>query len=365
MMYCIENVGGFIMNHSEELNRIISTEDISTVFQPIVCLNDGNIIGFEALTRGPEDSPLKSPDKLFEAAEIYNKLWDLECLCRSKAIERGREIDKDKLLFINVDPNILEDEKYRQGFTKEFLSKHNMSPESIIFEITERTSIKDYKKFRNVLNNYLGEGYKIAIDDTGAGYAGLKMLAETRPHFVKIDMEIVRNVHNDSFKETLIKCLVILAENTNMKLIAEGIETPEELIKLIDLGVYAGQGYYLQRPAATMLGIPENIKDIIVRYRKEAENKFLPYSKNYIGDIVRKDICFDVSMSCRDIKYYLDSTGRSGACIVKNDIPVGLIMKHSLDSMLATQYGVAVFSKRPVSLVMDHKPLIVDYFTGK
>jgi EAL domain-containing protein (putative c-di-GMP-specific phosphodiesterase class I)/GGDEF domain-containing protein len=351
------------MNHLEELDRIITTENITTVFQPIVCLKDGNVIGYEALTRGPEDSPLKFPDKLFEAAELHNKLWDLECLCRSKAIERAREIDKDKLLFINVDPNILEDEKYRQGFTKEFLSKFNMSPESIIFEITERTSIKDYKKFRNVLNNYLGEGYKIAIDDTGAGYAGLKMLVETRPHYVKIDMEIVRNVHKDSFKETLIRCLVNLAENANMKLIAEGIETFEELIKLIELGVYAGQGYYLQRPAVNLLDIPQNIKDIIVKYKKEAENKFSPYSKNYIGDIARKDLCFDLNMSCRDIKYYLDSTGRSGACIVQDNEPVGLIMKHSLDSVLATQYGIAVFSRRPVSLVMNHKPLIVDYYT--
>lgn len=349
------------MNYGEELERIISKGDISIVFQPIVCLIDGNIIGFEALTRGPENSPLRFPDKLFETAETYNKLWDLECLCRSKAIERGREIDKGKLLFINVDPNILEDEKYRQGFTKEFLSKHNMSPESIIFEITERTSIMDYEKFRNVLNNYLGEGYKIAIDDTGAGYAGLKMLAETKPHYVKIDMEIIRNVHKDSFKETLIKCLVILAENTNMKLIAEGIETYEELIKLIDLGVYAGQGYYLQKPSSSLQEISKEIKNMIIRYTKE--NKFQLYSNSYIGAIARNDLSFNISTSCHDIKYYLDSTGHSGACIVNCDIPVGLIMKHSLDSMLATQYGVAVFSKRPVSLVMDQKPLIVDYYT--
>lgn len=351
------------MNHLEELEKIISTQNIKTVFQPIVCLKDGSVIGYEALTRGPEESPLRFPDKLFEAAETHNKLWDLECLCRSKAIERAREIDKDKLLFINVDPNILEDEKYRKGFTKEFLSKHNMSPESIIFEITERTSIKDYNKFRNVLDNYLGEGYKIAIDDTGAGYAGLKMLTETRPHYLKIDMEIVRKVHEDSFKETVIRCLVMLAENTNMKLIAEGIETQEELIKLIALGVYGGQGYFLQRPAGTFLDIAQNVKDIIVKHNNKAENRFSTYSENHIGSIAKKDLCFDLNVYCRDMKSYLDKTGFSGACIVKDNSPVGLVMRHSLDSVLATQYGVAVFSKRPVSHIMNPDPLIVDYYT--
>ena len=165
------------MDMINELDRIIKHESITTVFQPIVSLEDGNIIGYEALSRGPENSPLQNPEKLFSAAHEYNRLWDLECLCyrniilykvlykgpensplqnpeklfsaaheynrlwdleclcRSKAIKRAQYIDKNKHLFINVDPFVFKDEKYKKGFTKEFLAKHNMSPETIIFDI--------------------------------------------------------------------------------------------------------------------------------------------------------------------------------------------------------------------------------------
>jgi EAL domain-containing protein (putative c-di-GMP-specific phosphodiesterase class I) len=252
-------------NEAEELNDILEKENISTVYQPIVSLLDGTVIGYEALSRGPADSPLKSPDKLFETASLHNRSWELELLCRVKAIKRAAKLPKDKFLFINVDPHIFRDEKFKKGFTKEFLSEHNMSPESIIFEITEKTSIEDYKSFRAALNNYVEQGYKIAIDDTGSGYSGLKMLTETKPHYVKIDMDIIRNINEDTFKQALIECFVRLSEVVSMKLIAEGIETEEELTTLINLGVYAGQGYFLNRPAETFLDTPRNVRDIILK----------------------------------------------------------------------------------------------------
>lgn len=351
-------------NLKKELEQILKFEDISTVFQPIVSLIDGNIIGYEALTRGPENSPLRNPEKLFSAAQTYNRLWDLECLCRSKAIEKAHCIDNNKYLFINVDPYIFKDEKYKKGFTKEFLAKYNMSPESIIFEITERTCIKDYKSFKAALDNYLEEGYKIAIDDTGAGYSGLKMLSETKPHYIKIDMELIRDIHKDSFKQHLISGLVGLSNSTNMRLIAEGIEVNEELVKLIELGVHAGQGYLLQRPTASLVDITEDIKNIIVTTYRQVSNNFLTYSKNCIGEIARTDKTFDINTPCRLIKEYFDITTHTGACIVNNDIPVGLVMNHSLNSILATQYGLAVFPKRAISLVMDTSPLIVDCNTA-
>jgi EAL domain-containing protein (putative c-di-GMP-specific phosphodiesterase class I) len=246
---------------------------------------DGVVIGYEALSRGPSKSPLSSPDKLFEAARTYNRTWDLELLCRIKAIKRAANLPKDTFLFINVDPHIFRDEKFKKGLTKEFLSEYNMSPESIIFEITEKTSIEDYKSFRDALNNYVEQGYKIAIDDTGSGYSGLKMLTETKPHYVKIDMDLIRNINKDTFKQALIECFVRLSEVVNMKLIAEGIETEEELITLIDLGVYAGQGYFISKPSRTFVDIPGNIKDTILKRNKLKHNKLYTAIKNCICEI--------------------------------------------------------------------------------
>ena len=113
MVYKVDTCG--------ELNKIILEKNISTVFQPIVCLRDGNIIGYEALSRGPESSTLQSPINLFKAAETYNMTWELELLCRTKALEKARFIGKDKFLFINVDPLIFKDKKFNKGFTIEYI----------------------------------------------------------------------------------------------------------------------------------------------------------------------------------------------------------------------------------------------------
>lgn len=360
-MYKLIELNSIASPKLTELNRIIEQGEISTVFQPIVNLKTGEVIGYEALSRGPLNSILQSPNELFSTAADFNRTWDLESLCRTKAIERAKDIDKDKYLFINVDPHIFKDEKFKKGFTKEFLANHNMSPEAIIFEITEKTSIEDYISFKAALDNYVEQGYKIAIDDMGSGYSGLKMLTETKPHFVKIDMDLIRDIDGDSFKQSLVKCFVSLAEVTNMKLIAEGIETEAELLTLIDLGVYAGQGFFLQRPAGTFLNIYENAYSIIMRHNKIKDSKF--NDNNYIGQIVRRDTPFNVNASCKEVKDFLDNSSYTGVCIVKNNCSVGLIMKHSLNSALATQYGVAVFSKRPISLIMDRSPLIVDFYS--
>lgn len=346
-----------------ELQNILNDENITTVFQPIVSLNDGNILGYEALSRGPNESLLFSPDKLFGAAEKYNKAWQLDTLCRIKAIEKAKNIDNDKLLFLNVDPKIMKDKNFIKGFTKEFLLKNNMSPETIIFEITEKTAIEDYSSFRNILSNYIDQGYKIAIDDTGAGYSGLKTISETKPHYIKIDIDLVINIDKDTFKQALMKTFVTLSNETGMRIIAEGIETEEELKTLIKLGVYAGQGFYLQRPASNFLDIPEKVKNFIITQSKLRNNNF-NFNKHYIGEIVSKNRAFNINSTCNDLKNYFNTSTESGVCIANCDYPIGLVMRNCLDASLATQYGIAIFSRRPISLIMDNNPLIVDYYTN-
>ncbi len=346
-----------------ELTKILKNKSITTVFQPIVNLKDGEIIGYEALSRGPLESTLHSPDNLFKAAAKCDKSWDLESLCRTKSIEKSSGLSKDKYLFLNVDPAIFKDEKFKKGFTKEFLATHNMSPDSIIFEITEKTAIGDYPSFKLSLDHYVNQGYKIAIDDTGAGYSGLKTLAEIKPHYIKIDMDLIRNIDKDTFKQAIIKTFVSLSNTTSMKLIAEGIETEEELSTLINLGVYAGQGFFLLRPAGTFLAIPDEVKCLLLKLNKPTQDT-RTYFQNHIGEITIKDIAFHSSTLSKDLKEFFHGKSITGVCIVEKDHPVGLVMKHCLDSVLATQYGIAVFSKRPVSLVMDTSPLIVDFYTS-
>lgn len=247
-----------------ELEKILITKDIVAVFQPIISLLDGVIFGYEALSRGPRGTLLEKPDALFPAAEQFNKVWELEFLCRSKAFARANALPKDKMLFINVDPKIINDPRFQKGVTLDMLAHYKIDASNIIFEITEKNSIEDYKSFRKVLDNYTSQGYKIAIDDMGSGYSGLKLLAETRPQFIKIDMDLVRNIDKDPLKQALLKAFNEFSVVANMKMIAEGIETIDELHTLINIGIPYGQGYLLQKPATQFLDISSEITEVIL-----------------------------------------------------------------------------------------------------
>lgn len=125
----------------ESLDYIINNKQIKIVFQPIISLKSGNILGYEALSRITCESEFENTQKLFDAAREYNRLWDLEMLSRTKALETAHKFilpPYNKKLFINVNPNIMHDNTFKKGFTKDFLKQYNISPNNIIFEITER-----------------------------------------------------------------------------------------------------------------------------------------------------------------------------------------------------------------------------------
>jgi len=348
-----------------EFLRILDNKAIRAVFQPIVSLVDAAVLGYEALSRGPQGSMLERPDMLFGAAEKLNKVWELEFLCRATALERAKLMPPDKMLFINVDPKIIHDERFQKGLTREILAKYQIDPTNIIFEITEKTSVEDYRNFRRILDNYTSQGYKIAIDDTGSGYSGLRMLAETRPQFIKIDMQLVRDIDKDALKQALIRAFYDFAVAANMKIIAEGIETQDELNTLIDIGVHYGQGYLLQCPAPEFLEIsPQIIKLIAVKNQQKKKEAFYTAITMPVGETARQD-CFFLpdALGSQALDVFNANPNLLGIPVVENGKPVGLLMKATFLSRLATQYGVAVYMNRPVSLLMDKNPLTVDYHT--
>lgn len=343
---------------------ILESENIRTFFQPIINIKNGVILGYEALSRGPVNSPLTSPIALLSIAEQTDRSWELEQLLRTKALERA-SFTSDALLFLNIDPNIIHDDDFQKGFTKEFLSSLSLSPSSIVFELTERSAIEDYKTFKDVINHYTEQGYSIAIDDAGSGYSGLKTLYEVSPKYLKIDMDFVRNIHQDTFKQAIVKNLLEMANVANIITIAEGIETADELKTLIRLGVEFGQGYFIQHPSELTPPIEQSVLDIL--HKEQALNYQIDnYSQDYhyIHHLMAPVNAFSPLTKCIDVFSYLNDNEFAGTCIHEGGYPVGIINLREINAAFGKQYGHSVYSHRPVNLIMDQTPLIVDYYTA-
>lgn len=359
----LENSGiRFLYN---ELIDILRDGKINTLFQPIVSLKNSYILGYEALSRGPKNHVLEFPDDLFYFARKYNKLWELELLCRIKALENFSSYKGNSKIFINVDPNIINDEKFKKGFTKEFLKTFNIDAESIVFEITENNLIKDYNSFKKLINHYKDQGYKIAIDDTGSGYSGLKLITEIHPHYIKLDMSLIRNIDKDGTKYSLIKAFHDFCEVTNIKLIAEGIETEGEFNTLIELGIDYGQGYFIKKPNSDLLSISSKIKSYTFNQNKIVET----FSKGTIstvavGHIHKSNIFVDSYCIGSKVLDIFENNPKIFALPVVDDKKVvGLMMKDKFYAKLGTKYGFSLYINRPVKLLMDKNPLIIDYHT--
>lgn len=242
------------------LRQIIENEQIHTLFHPVVSLGAQEIVGYEALSRGPADGEFERPDKLFRVAYDGNLVTTLERLCRRKALTNAHRMGKDRLLFINVEPESVTDPELRQITSSLIFNDLCLSPASVVLEITERTAILDFAVFRSALEYLRALGFSIAVDDAGAGYGSLQCIAEIKPDFIKLDMSLIRGIDEDHIKQSLVSTLAQFGTQTGVKVIAEGIETVKEYRKLRELGIDYGQGYlfaYPSEPFADIRRVPE------------------------------------------------------------------------------------------------------------
>ncbi len=230
------------------LRDILDTEAINTLVHPVVDITDMRVIGYEALSRGPADDEFERPDKLFRVAYDTDLVIRLERLCRKKALEAAETMPDGRLLFVNIEPDAVADPQLRDATFSSLLAEGPLTPERVILEITERSAIVDFSAFRSTLEYLRALGFGVAVDDAGAGYGSLQCLAEVRPEWLKVDLSLVRGCDSDETRCGLIESLAVFAEKMGVGLIAEGIETREELDTLRELGVRYGQGFLFSLP---------------------------------------------------------------------------------------------------------------------
>ncbi|MCU6710467.1 EAL domain-containing protein [Paenibacillus sp. J5C_2022] len=240
------------MEHSlrrKAFHRLLTQQDgLYPVYQPIVSLSGGLIFGYEALTRLNDRSWFDGPLPLFHFADAEGQLYALERIARERAIGGCFGLARRQKLFINVNAQIMESPEFLPGQTMSLLEEQQLDPQHVVFEITERSAIRDFNAFKRVMEHYRNQGYQIAIDDVGAGYSSLQSIVELRPDYLKVDRSIIHNVHEDEMKRHILQTLQDIACKMGVSVIAEGIEQEAELQLLREVGVHYAQGYLLGRP---------------------------------------------------------------------------------------------------------------------
>ncbi len=235
---------------SDQLLEVILGESLEVRYEPLVDLRRSDTMGFEALVRGPRDTDLRTPDRLFRQAAESGLLYELDCLCRRVALESCRIVPRGRKLFLNVLPTSISDPNLSADGLRKLLEDYPLVPSDLVLEISERESIENFATFREIRDSCRELGIQVAVDDAGAGHASLEAIMEIAPDYLKADMGLVRGIDADPPRQEVLRSLHAVARRIGAQVVAEGIETEGELQVVRELGIRYAQGY-LFGPALT------------------------------------------------------------------------------------------------------------------
>lgn len=231
----------------EILRDILVNRQLRMVFQPVVEITSADVRGYEALVRGPAQSGFGTPATLFELAGNANLTGELVRACFECAFDSVYEMPLDSSLFLNVTPALLHDEHFRRRVLAP--DGRGVPPGRIVLELSEHVAVRNYDFLARSLREAREAGVRLAIDDMGVGYSNLNHLLRLQPDYLKLDISLIRDVHNDAAKRALIGSMVVAAQAVGAHVIAEGIEQEAEREALIALGVPLAQGFLFGYPS--------------------------------------------------------------------------------------------------------------------
>jgi EAL domain-containing protein (putative c-di-GMP-specific phosphodiesterase class I) len=235
----------------QQLQEIVNGNQIRVLFQPIFDLSDiRHVMGYEILSRGPEGTVFEGADFMFSLAGNCGLLGRLENQCQLQILSALEGRPMKELIFVNLEPSFLENDQYQK---LALFQSPNLDPKNVVLEVTERIAITDFDVVLRSLESIRNQGFRIAVDDVGNGYASLQSIAYLRPDFIKINDTMIHGISHDFIKQEIVKTLCDLASRISASVIAEGIEQEKDLKTLQELNVGFGQGYLLKRPSTSLL----------------------------------------------------------------------------------------------------------------
>lgn len=343
------------------LREIIEKRALTALFQPIVDLGLGGIGGYEGLIRGPSDSPLHSPVQLFRAAELCNRSVEVEHLCRRVTLESFAKLGLPGDLFLNVSPECLIQPQARYGETLNIVHELGIDPQRVVIELTEQQPTYDYDLLRDAVRHYRSMGFRIAIDDLGEGFSSLRLWSELLPEFVKIDMHFIQGCNNDPVKMQFLRSIREIARESGSKVIAEGVETLQELSCVRDIGIPLAQGYYFARPAVVPpLALTVEAAAGFHRHAMAAKSRVSTAAMlmSPIAPVLPSTLIEKV------FAIFEREPGLQSLPVVADGVPLGIIGRYALSSHLARPYSREIFGRKLCKLVMNRGPLLIEASTS-
>ena len=241
--------------HDNPLAEILRNQSLKVHFQPIVSLKKKTVIGVESLARAtdPESGEALPPQQLFDwAAEQEGQTVELDRLCCRKAMQSFlplADLPQKPLIFVNFESSVLDKGVLSSGYLHRTVLEAGISPSDVVIEINE-SKVVDLEALRRFVDIHRRQGFLIALDDLGAGFSNLARIFLLKPEIVKLDRSLIMGIENDFYKREIFKALVGLGRRVGSLILAEGVESEEEVSACVDLGADLAQGYFFGRPAA-------------------------------------------------------------------------------------------------------------------
>jgi EAL domain-containing protein (putative c-di-GMP-specific phosphodiesterase class I) len=226
----------------ERILSVVEDGSLRAVFQPIVDVESGMPVGVEALARF-RCEPVRSPDQWFAEARTVGLGRELEMAALRAAVTQMRRLPRGMFIAVNVSPQLLTSSALWTLLAE-------VDPARLVLEITEHSRIRHYSRIQDVADGLRGMGVRLAVDDVGAGFASLRHVLVLRPDLIKLDVSITRDVDTDPARQLLIASILAFAAEMSTTVVAEGVETVDEMASLRDLGIRYAQGFGFGRPAS-------------------------------------------------------------------------------------------------------------------
>ncbi len=334
-----------------ELLEILRNNQLTSVFQPIVDLQRTTLFGYEALTRGPANSTLHSPLALFDTASRHGLMGELEYACREVACKNFVHADIEGKLFINISPMSLTETGYKSGMTNSIIDRLGLPAERIVIELSEQYPLDDYQMLRKATDHFRDEGFQIAIDDLGAGYAGLRAWSELQPDYVKIDRHFIEHINRDPIKREFVRSIQEIASELGCRVVAEGIETREELNTVQEMGLQYGQGYFIGRPEIS----PETVSRVLDRVQAaESPLRKLHRISHTVEEMTLTSPSIKPSLTLDETNEVFHKN-RNISClpVVEEGMPIGIVERQNILELFSQRYTRELHGRKPISEFMN------------